>query len=311
MNHPEYAIRAEGVARRYGTLQALASVDLDVRRGEIFAMLGPNGAGKTTFIEILEGLRRRDRGAVDVLGEDPATGRRCWRARIGAVLQLGTETDELTVAEMIETFAAYYPNPLPAAQLLEALDLAEQQGRKVRQLSGGQRRRLDLALGMIGNPELLFLDEPTTGLDPEVRRRIWQFVAALAERGMTIVLTTHYLEEAEQLADRVAVLVAGRIVTTGTPDQLTGTTQSIVSVRRTGALATTALPGSLPATSVTQSDGRTVLTTADPTALVTALVAWAAATPGGELQDLQIERRDLEQAYLDLLTSLDPQEVHP
>ena len=305
----EYAIRARGVARRYGTMQALTGVDLDVQRGEIFAVLGPNGAGKTTFIEILEGLRRRDVGTVNVLGEDPSDGRRSWRARIGGVLQLGTETDEITVREMVEAFSAYYPNPLPATELLEALDLTEQQDRKVRQLSGGQRRRLDLALGMIGNPELLFLDEPTTGLDPEVRRRIWQFVTMLAERGMTIVLTTHYLEEAEQLADRVAVLVAGQIVTTGRPEEITGTTQSMVSFRPTGALATATLPDGLPATSVSKSNGRTVLTTADPTALVTALVAWAAATPGGELQDLQIERRDLEQAYLDLLTNLDPKEV--
>ena len=304
----EYAIQARGVARRYGTMQALAGVDLDVRRGEIFAVLGPNGAGKTTLIEILEGLRRRDVGTVNVLGEDPSDGRRSWRARIGAVLQLGTETDEITVREMVEAFAAYYPNPHPATELLEALDLTDQQDRKVRQLSGGQRRRLDLALGMIGNPELLFLDEPTTGLDPEVRRRIWQFVTRLAERGMTIVLTTHYLEEAEQLADRVAVLVAGQIVTTGRPEEITGTTQSMVSFRPTGALATATLPDGLPASSVSKSNGRTVLTTADPTALVTALVAWAAATPGGELQDLQIERRDLEQAYLDLLTNLDPKE---
>jgi ABC-2 type transport system ATP-binding protein len=222
---------------------------------------------------------------------------------------LGTETDEITVREMVEAFAAYYPNPHPVTELLAALDLTEQQDRKVRQLSGGQRRRLDLALGMIGNPELLFLDEPTTGLDPEVRRRIWQFVTTLSERGMTIVLTTHYLEEAEQLADRVAVLVAGQIVTTGRPEEITGTTQSIVSFHPTGALATATLPDGLPATSLSKSNGRTVLTTADPTALVTTLVAWAAATPGGELQDLQIERRDLEQAYLDLLTNLDPKEV--
>ncbi len=309
MNRPQHAIQARGVTRRYGELQALAGVDLDVRRGEIFAVLGPNGAGKTTFIEILEGLRRRDAGTVNVLGEDPSDGHRSWRAKIGAVLQMGTETDQLTVGEMIDAFAAYYPHPLTTAELLEALDLTAQQDRRVRQLSGGQRRRLDLALGMVGNPELLFLDEPTTGLDPEVRRRIWEFVATLAEKGMTIVLTTHYLEEAEQLADRVAVLVAGQIVTTGTPGQITGTTQSMVSFRPTGALATSVLPDGLPSTSTTRSNGRTVLATADPTALVTALVAWAAATPGGELEDLQIERRDLEQAYLELLTNLDPQEV--
>ena len=211
------AIEARGVTRRYGEVQALTGVDLDVKAGEVFAVLGPNGAGKTTLVEILEGLRRRDGGSASVLGADPAWATRRWRSRIGAVLQVSTQNDELTVGEMVRAYAGYYPHPLDEDHLLEALDLTTIRDRRIHQLSGGQRRRLDLALGLVGDPELLFLDEPTTGLDPEVRIRIWEFIEGLAGQGTTIMLTTHYLEEAETLADRVAVLVGGRIVTTGAP----------------------------------------------------------------------------------------------
>lgn len=192
------AIEARGITRRYGKIQAVGGVDLDVEQGSVVAVLGPNGAGKTTLVEILEGLRRRDSGDVLVLGADPAESSREWRSRIGAVLQLGTETDGGGNGHL---FAGYYPRPLDVDGLLDALDLAAQRGRRVQQLSGGQWRRLDLALGLVGDPELLFLDEPTTGLDPEVRHRSWDFIKALAAKGTTILLATHYMEEAEQLAD--------------------------------------------------------------------------------------------------------------
>ena len=297
------AIEARGVTRRYGEIQAVGGVDLDVEQGSVVAVLGPNGAGKTTLVEILEGLRRRDSGDVLVLGADPAESSRRWRSRIGAVLQLGTETDELTVGEMVTSFARYYPRPLDVDGLLDALDLASQRDRRVQQLSGGQRRRLDLALGLVGDPELLFLDEPTTGLDPEVRHRIWDFIKALAAKGTTILLTTHYMEEAEQLADRVAVLVAGQIVATGPPGQLTGEPTAEVSFRRTGPLLEATLPEGLPADSITEDGPIVVVTTQKPSAAVTQLVAWAGGL-GGELEDLAVERRGLEDVYLDLLTNL-------
>jgi ABC-2 type transport system ATP-binding protein len=307
----ELAIQARDVARRYGTVQALTGVDLDVERSEIFAVLGPNGAGKTTLIEILEGLRRRDTGTVNVLGEDPSDGRRSWRAKIGAVLQLGTETDELTVQEMVASYAGYYPHPLSVDELLGALDLTAQRDRRVGVLSGGQRRRLDLGLGLIGNPELLFLDEPTTGLDPEVRRRIWDHIQSLADKGTTIVLTTHYMEEAEQLADRVAVLVAGEVVATGHPSQLGGPHTAQITFRRNGPLRNAPLPQGIPASSVTDTGSLISITSDNPATTVTQLVAWATAL-GGELADLTIERCGLEQVYLDLLTSLNqPEESTP
>ncbi len=298
---PTTAIEARGITRRYGEVQALAGVDLDVKWGEVFAILGPNGAGKTTMVEILEGLRRRDGGTASVLGADPTEANRAWRSRIGAVLQVSTQNDELTVGEMISAFAAYYPQPLKADVLLEALDLTAQRDRRVHQLSGGQRRRLDLALGLVGDPELVFLDEPTTGLDPEVRIRIWDFVKGLSNKGMTILLTTHYMEEAERLADQVAVLVAGKIVAGGAPEQLIGAQQSHVSFRLTGPLTTAPLPDGVPGI-VSRDGDRIVVATQHPTDTVTRCVGWAASF-GGSLADLEVEKRGLEQVYLDLLTN--------
>lgn len=217
-----YAIEARGVTRRYGEVQALTGVDLDVKVGEVFAVLGPNGAGKTTLVEILEGLRRRDGGSASVLGADPAWAARAWRSRIGAVLQVSTQNDELTVDEMVRAYAGYYPHPLESGHLLEALDLTAIRDRRIHQLSGGQRRRLDLALGLVGDPDLLFLDEPTTGLDPEVRIRIWEFIEGLSEQGTTILLTTHYMEEAERLCDELVIMDHGRILAQGSPRDLIG-----------------------------------------------------------------------------------------
>lgn len=300
------AIEASGITRRYGKVQALAGVDLDVRNGEVFAVLGPNGAGKTTFVEIMEGLRRRDAGTATVLGADPNEASRAWRSRIGAVLQVSTQNDELTVAEMIRAYGSYYPAPLDVVVLLDALDLTAQQDRRVHELSGGQRRRLDLALGLVGNPELLFLDEPTTGLDPEVRIRIWNFVERLASEGMTILLTTHYMEEAEKLADRVAVLVAGQIVAEGTPGDLIGAQQSHVSFRLLPPLNEAPLPQDIAGLMSREGD-KIEVTTNDPTGTVTRLVAWATAH-GGELAGLEIEKRGLEQVYLDLLSDMREEE---
>ncbi|MFC0862995.1 ABC transporter ATP-binding protein [Sphaerimonospora cavernae] len=216
------AIEVRGLTKRYGDVQAVAGLDLDIRQGEVFAILGPNGAGKSTTVEILEGYRSRDTGEVSVLGVDPARPTRQWRSRVGIVLQTANDAAELTVRETVRHFAGYYPNPRDPDEVIEKVGLTAKAGKRVRQLSGGQRRRVDVALGIIGSPELLFLDEPTTGFDPEARRQFWELIEGLAHDGTTIVLTTHYLDEAEALADRVAVVARGRIVAEGTPATLGG-----------------------------------------------------------------------------------------
>src|SRR2546421_320005 len=213
-------IRAQGLRKRYGTRYAVDGVDLSVQPGEVFALLGPNGAGKTTTVEILAGHRRRDGGEVAVLGVDPGTAGRGWRARIGLVLQEASDLADLTVMESVRHFAGYYPRPRDPEALVELVGLTSKASSKVNALSGGQRRRLDVALGIVGTPELLFLDEPTTGFDPQARRQFWTLVGTLAAEGTTILLTTHYLEEAEALADRVAVSADGRIGAADTPDGL-------------------------------------------------------------------------------------------
>jgi ABC-2 type transport system ATP-binding protein len=246
------------------------------------------------------------------LGADPLRAPRRWRTRVGAVMQLGTETGELTVREMVTAYAAYYPSALEVDALLEALDLGAQADRRIRHLSGGQRRRLDLALGLIGDPELLFLDEPTTGLDPEVRKRIWEFVSFLSEKGTTIVLTTHYLEEAEQLADRVAILVGGRVVASGPPDELGGAPKTEITFRRAGPIATAALPLELTATTIEDTGSTVQVTTEDSATTVGQLAAWASGL-GAELTGLAVERKSLERTYLDLIAAHNrsPEEVSP
>jgi ABC-2 type transport system ATP-binding protein len=261
----------------------VASVDLEVRRGEVFALLGPNGAGKTTTVEILEGYRRRDAGDVRVLGVDPggpAKAVSAWRTRIGIVLQGTGEFDELTVAEVVHHFAGFYPDADDPDTVIGRVGLADKATARTHTLSGGQKRRLDVALGIIGRPELLFLDEPTTGFDPEARREFWQLIRDLAAAGTTIVLTTHYLEEAEALADRVAVIARGRLIALGTPRQLGD---------RENALATV---------SWRTPDG--VLESAQsatPTALVTDL----AVRYGGEVPGLTVTRPTLEDVYLQMI----------
>src|SRR5580704_6567343 len=216
------AVMVSDLGKSYPGVTAVDGIDLDIRHGEVFALLGPNGAGKTTTVEILEGFRRRDRGTVDVLGEDPARAGRAWRARIGIVLQLASAGPELTVLEIVRHFAAFYPASRRAEEAIDLVGLTGKARSRIAKLSGGQTRRLDVALGIVGRPELLFLDEPTTGFDPEARRQFWELIAALREDGTTIVLTTHYLDEAEALADRIAVIAAGRIVASGDPRSLGG-----------------------------------------------------------------------------------------
>ena len=226
----ESAIFVRGLKKSYtskanGSKDAVAGIDLDVSRGEIFAILGPNGAGKTTTVEILEGYRNRDGGEVKVLGQDPAklgTDSWAWRNRIGIVLQSTNDSQDLSVAETVHHFANYYSNPRDPEAVIHEVGLTDKAQARIQTLSGGQRRRLDVALGIIGNPEILFLDEPTTGFDPEARRAFWDLIRKLRDEGTTILLTTHYLDEAEALADRVAVIVDGKILEVSTPENLGG-----------------------------------------------------------------------------------------
>lgn len=225
------AVSVSGLSKSYGRIQAVHDLDLDVGFGEIFAILGPNGAGKSTTIEILEGHRRRDAGQVRVLGEDPQTAGRGWRARIGIVLQETGDFGMLTVLEAARMFAKCYGAARVPEELLELVGLASSSHSRVRSLSGGQRRRLDVALGIIAKPELLFLDEPTTGFDPEARRQFWELIRLLADDGTTILLTTHYLEEAAALADRVAVIAGGRVVAVDSPARLTAHVNTAATVQ--------------------------------------------------------------------------------
>jgi ABC-2 type transport system ATP-binding protein len=272
------AITVRGLRKSYGSSVAVNDVDLDVSRGEVFALVGPNGAGKTTTVEILEGYRDRDGGTVAVLGEDPARAGRDWRARIGIVLQLTAEP-ELTVAEMVSMFAGFYPQPRDPREVIELAGLTGLERRRGHQLSGGQRRRLDVALGIVGRPELLFLDEPTTGFDPEARLQFWDVIRKLAADGTTILLTTHYLAEAEALAHRVAVLASGRVVALGKPGDLGG---------REGRDARV---------SWESPDGRRTVQTGTPTEVVASL----AAQFGGEVPGLTVIRPSLEDVYLELI----------
>ncbi|MFN0093672.1 MAG: ABC transporter ATP-binding protein [Dehalococcoidia bacterium] len=298
-------IAVQGVEKAYGATRALRGVDLEVARGEVFALLGPNGAGKTTLIEILEGYRVRTSGDVRVLGEDPASASRAWRARIGMVLQSTTVFDQLTPAEVVSQFASYFPAPLPAAEVLHAVGLTEKRDVRMRKLSGGQKRRADLAVGLVGDPELIFLDEPTTGLDPEGRRQLWEVIRGFAARGKTVMLTTHYLDEAEQLADRVGVIVGGRLVALGPPGALGGRAGAPATVRFAceGALAGQPIPA-VPGNVVVEGQVVSVLTS-HPTAVLRELTAWAAAAGCDELPGLVVTRPSLEDVYLQLVRAED------
>jgi ABC-2 type transport system ATP-binding protein len=295
------AIHVTGVRKSYdGVVQALDGVDLQVGRGELLALLGPNGAGKTTLVEILEGHRKADGGEVRVLGFDPGRREREFRARIGIVLQQEGLDPALTVREAIELYSAAYPYPRPAGEVAELVGLGDRGDARVQTLSGGQRRRLDLALGIAGDPEVLFLDEPTTGFDPAARRHSWDLIARLRELGKTILLTTHYMDEAQHLADRVVVIAHGRVIAQGTPDTLGGGggEVAVVAFGLPEAVDMTDLP--LPAGVEVQSGERRLsFRTATPTYDLFPLLAWAAARDL-ELEGLTVSRPSLEEVYLQL-----------
>jgi len=294
-------IEVRGLRKSYDGVEAVAGIDLEVRAGEVFAFLGPNGAGKTTTVEILEGYRRRTAGEVLVLGADPARAGRDWRARIGVVLQESQPEDELSAEECLSLYAGYYPRPRPVAETLELVGLADRRTARCGRLSGGQRRRLDVALALIGDPKLIFLDEPTTGFDPAARKSAWDVIAGLRDLGKTIFLTTHYMEEAEYLADRIAVLAAGRIVAEGTAATLGGrdTEAAVISFTLPPGMFAADLPP-LVAAAVSDDPGNKVLArTPSPLPLLGALVGWAQAR-GIDLPDLEVHRPTLEDVYLQL-----------
>ena len=285
VGHEAAAVLVRGLHKSYGERTAVDGVDLEVSTGEVVAILGPNGAGKTTTVEILEGYRRRDAGEVRVLGHDPAAATPAWRARVGIVLQSVNDLSELTVHETVRHFAAYYPQPRDPDEVIATVGLADSGDQRSRLLSGGQRRRLDVALGILGRPELLFLDEPTTGFDPAARRTFWQLIEDLAAEGTTILLTTHYLEEAERLAGRVAVMARGRVLEVASPAALGGRQQAGTTV------------------AWTEPDGGSRSTvTAEPTRVVAEL----GARFGGEVPGLTVTRPTLEDTYLAMVSEEQP-----
>jgi ABC-2 type transport system ATP-binding protein len=297
----EAVIRVRGLQKRYGDHEAVRGIDLEVRRGEIFAFLGPNGAGKTTTVEILEGFRQASGGSVEVLGRDPWQAPGSWRARLGIVLQESGAEPGLNVRECVALYAGYYPAPRNIDETIALVGLAEQSGERATSLSGGQRRRLDVALALIGDPELIFLDEPTTGFDPSARRAAWEVVAGLRDLGKTIFLTTHYMEEAERLADRIAVIAAGQIVAEGTPQTLGGRQLEAaqISFRLPASTATGELPPELDERLQTDPDGDLRLPSTSVTADLHVLTGWALER-GIELDDLEVSRPTLEDVYLQL-----------
>ncbi len=294
-------IEVRGLRKSYDGLEAVAGIDLEVRAGEIFAFLGPNGAGKTTTVEILEGYRRRTAGDVFVLGIDPARAGRDWRARIGVVLQESQPEEELTAEECLTLYAGYYPRPRPVGETLDLVGLTDHRTVRCGRMSGGQRRRLVVALALIGDPELIFLDEPTTGFDPAARKSAWEVIAGLRDLGKTIFLTTHYMEEAEYLADRIAVLAAGKIVAKGTAATLGGrdTEAPIISFTLPPGVSAADLPPALAACVTRTANGHVEADTRSPLRLVGVLDGWAQAR-GIDLPDLDVHRPTLEDVYLQL-----------
>jgi ABC-2 type transport system ATP-binding protein len=296
----EPVVSVRGLRKSYGAVEAVAGIDLEVQRGEIFAFLGPNGAGKTTTVEILEGFRKPTAGEVSVLGVDPARSDAAWRNRVGAVLQESNAEPGLTVRESLRLYSGYYLAPRDIDETITLVGLDEKADTQAAQLSGGQRRRLDVALALIGDPELIFLDEPTTGFDPSARRTAWHVIEGLRELGKTVFLTTHYMDEAEQLADRIAVIAAGRIVAEGTPGTLGGRDRMAATIGFTLPAGVSAedLPEAL-RQRLAREDARVTLTTETPLADVGALAEWARSR-GLDLPDLDVHRPTLEDVYLEL-----------
>jgi ABC-2 type transport system ATP-binding protein len=290
------AIEVRALRKAYGANEAVRGIDLSVANGEIFAMLGPNGAGKTTTVEILEGHRNRDSGEVSVLGHDPWSSEPAFKERIGIVLQETGVEPYLSVEETVALFSGYYPHPRPLDEVLEVVGLTEQRATRVRKLSGGQQRRLDVAVGLCGDPELLFLDEPTTGFDPSARRDAWEMIENLSALGKTVLLTTHYMDEAEQLADRVAILARGQIVAEGRPRELiSGDEVTTISFR----LPSDGDPLLAGIPDAQSEDGRATVTTTTPTEVLHTLTT-RARERGIELDELMVSRPSLEDIYLEL-----------
>ena len=299
----DLAIYARDLRKSYGTVEAVRGVDLAIARGEVYALLGPNGAGKTTTVEILEGLRERSSGEARVLGHDPARHERALKERIGVVLQTTSAQPYLTVAETIELYRGFFPSPRPLEEILELVGLGTQRATRARKLSGGQQRRLDVAIGLAGNPELLFLDEPTTGFDPSARRSAWELVRNLRALGATVLLTTHYMEEAEQLADRLGVIVEGTIVAEGAPAELIGR-HTTTAIRFRLPAGAPELPARLGASFETAErrgavSAVTTITTETPTQALYVLTQWATGH-AIERGELTVTRPSLEDVYLEL-----------
>jgi ABC-2 type transport system ATP-binding protein len=284
---PEPAISISGLRMSYGETEAVRGIDLEVVRGEIFAFLGPNGAGKTSTVEILEGYRRRTGGEVSVLGEDPEHAGRAWRDRIGIVLQSNSLDPYLTVRESIELYAGYFSHPRAVDETIALVGLEGKADDRARKLSGGQQRRLDVGMALVGDPELLFLDEPTTGFDPSARRQFWDVIAGLRDLGKTVFLTTHYMDEAQRLADRVTIIAGGRIVAEGTPEDLGEREKAAATIRYRGA-----------------AGEEVSIETFDPVRELNRLTAEALAR-GEDLDGLEVTRPSLEDVYLDLTSTVD------
>lgn len=304
---PEPVISIEGLSKSYGDIEAVRGLDLEVGEEEVFAVLGPNGAGKTTTLEILEGYLDRDAGRVQVLGVDPARPTTAWRERVGIVLQETALETLLSVREALELYAGYYTSPRPVEEVIELVGLGEQAGTRAGRLSGGQKRRLDVGIALIGDPDLLFLDEPTTGFDPSARRRAWQMIAGLRDLGKTVLLTTHYMDEAQSLADRVAVINRGQVVAVDTPERL-GDRENLptrISFRLAPGLSRPddsvieGLSGRGKAEDTLDGGIEVAFDSQGPTADLHRLAAWAVGN-GIELEGLEVRRPTLEDVYLEL-----------
>ena len=291
------AVEIRGLVKTYGATRAVDGVDLDVEAGQVFALLGPNGAGKTTTVEILEGHRSATSGSVSVLGTDPQTGGRRYRERIGIVLQETAIERELTVTEALDIYGGVYPHRRPTGELIELVALQDKARARIKTLSGGQQRRLELALGLVGDPDLLFLDEPTTGFDPSARRQAWAIVANLASLGKTILLTTHYMDEAQHLADEIAIISRGKIVAEGTPTDLVNRSADQARIRFS--LPTGVTASDLPVATSRADDGTVEVMAESPTRLLHQLTTWAL-DRDIELYDMSVARPSLEDVYLEL-----------
>ncbi len=302
-------ISVQGLRKSYDDFEAVRGIDLEVVAGEVFAFLGPNGAGKTTTVEILEGYRTRSGGEVSVLGVDPRNADRGWRNRVGFVFQQSSLVPELTPREAIEQYAGYYSHPRDVDETVELVGLSEKADVRTSKLSGGQQRRLDVALALIGDPELLFLDEPTTGFDPSARRQAWDVIGGLRNLGKTVFLTTHYMEEAQTLADRVAIISAGRIVASGAPDDLGGDRErrTEISFRLPEGVRSPDLPFAV-RTGARIDAGAVSLTAEDPVPILRELTNWAAERGVG-LPGLTVGSPSLEDVYLELTEGADGREA--